>query len=305
MWQSVRIAALRRFAVAITVLNVFGHTLLGFEQSWAQLLVAVGVAYATELGLEWIGAWSRGTPPAFVGGAAQLIDFLLPAHITGLAVSMLLYANDRLAPFAFAAAVAIASKSIVRVSTPQGSRHVLNPSNTGIAATLLAFSWVGISPPYAFTERVSGAWDVVIPGIIVCSGTFLNARFTRRMPLIIAWMAGFAMQALLRSAIFHTPVVAALLPMSGMAFLLFSFYMISDPGTTPDKPVPQIAFALVVAATYAALLVVHAVFGLFFALFIVCAGRSVLLFARAWAAPHAVASVLVPSAVPPKLDEAA
>jgi hypothetical protein len=305
MWQSLRIAALRRFAIAITVLNILGHTLLGFEQSWAQLFVAVVTAYATELGLESIGAWAQGTRPAFAGNIVRLIDFLLPAHITGLAVSMLLYANDRLAPFVFAAAVAIASKSLIRVATPNGTRHVLNPSNTGIAATLLAFSWVGIAPPYAFTERVSGAWDVIIPGIIVCSGTFLNARFTGKLPLIVAWMIGFALQAGLRSALFHTSLVAALLPMSGMAFLLFSFYMISDPGTTPEKPRAQLAFGLIVAFTYAALQMAHVVFGLFFALFIVCTARSAMLFIRALATPRELARAPLAPPLTTKLDEAA
>jgi hypothetical protein len=33
-YQAKRLGGLWRFAVAITVLNIFGHTLLGFEQAW-------------------------------------------------------------------------------------------------------------------------------------------------------------------------------------------------------------------------------------------------------------------------------
>jgi hypothetical protein len=36
-----RLADLRRFAIAITVLNILGHTVLGFEQSWAVPLVSL------------------------------------------------------------------------------------------------------------------------------------------------------------------------------------------------------------------------------------------------------------------------
>jgi hypothetical protein len=43
--RDLRLPALRRFAVAITLLNVFGHTVLGFEQSWAQPLAALVTAY--------------------------------------------------------------------------------------------------------------------------------------------------------------------------------------------------------------------------------------------------------------------
>ena len=45
--RDVRIIALRRFAVAITVLNVAGHTVLGFEQAWIVPVAAVVAAYIT------------------------------------------------------------------------------------------------------------------------------------------------------------------------------------------------------------------------------------------------------------------
>ena len=36
--------------------------------------------------------------------------------------------------------------------------------------------------------------------------------------------------------------------MTGMAFLLFTFYMVTDPATTPRAPLPQFAFGVAVAA---------------------------------------------------------
>ena len=173
------------------------------------------------------------------------MDFLLPAHITSLAVSMLLYANDRLWPIAFAAALGVASKTLIRVPVGRGVRHCLNPSNTGIAFTLLLFPWIGIAPPYQFTENLSGVGDWLLPTIIVVSGTFLNTRFTGRIPLILGWLGGFVIQAALRSQLQGTPFVAALLPVTGMAFLLFTFYMVTDPATTPSAPLRQFAFGAV------------------------------------------------------------
>src|SRR6476469_4573824 len=110
-----RLAGLRRFAVAITALNVLGHFVLGFEPSWATPLVALGVACGLELLLEWIDARANKRTPYFVGGILPFTDFLLSAYITGLAVSMLLYGNDRLWPVAFACAVAVGSKRIFRI----------------------------------------------------------------------------------------------------------------------------------------------------------------------------------------------
>ncbi|MBV8607365.1 MAG: hypothetical protein JO034_07880 [Singulisphaera sp.] len=265
-----RLPALRRFAAAITILNVLGHTVFGFEQSWAQPLVALATTYGIELLIEVMSAWAARRPLGFAGSFGRLVDFLLPAHITGLAVAMLLYANERLAPIAFAASVAIGSKVLVRVPVGDGARHCLNPSNTGIAATLLLFPWVGIAPPYMFTENLTGVGDWFLPLVIVLSGTFLNTRFTGKVPLILGWLGGFVIQAVLRSSWFGTPLVAALLPMTGMAFLLFTFYMVTDPGTTPSAPKAQFAFGAAVAAAYAVLMLAHVVFGLFFALLAAC-----------------------------------
>lgn len=271
--RDLRLPALRRFAVAITVLNLLGHTVLGFEQSWACPLVAVATAYVVELLLEVIEARLNGRALRVAHGWRGRVDFFLSAHITGLAVAMLLYANERLLPIVFATAAATGSKAIFRVRTASGSRHVFNPSNFGITLTLLLFPWVGIAPPYHFTENISGALDWILPGLIVLSGSFLNWRFTKKVPLIAAWLGGFVTQALVRSAVFGTPLPAPLLPMTGLAFLLYTFYMVTDPATTPSSTRGQVVFGLSVAAVYGLLMVTHVVFGLFFALTIVCAAR--------------------------------
>jgi hypothetical protein len=271
-----RLAALRRFAAAITLLNLLGHTVFGFEQSWAQPLVAVGAAYATELLLEMIFAWSywrQGRRPRFLGGPVALINFLLPAHITGLAVAMLLYANDRFLPLVFACATAIASKHIFRVKIGNASRHFFNPSNLGITVTLLCFHWVGIAQPYMFTENLTGAGKWILPAFFFLPGTFLNYRFTGKLPLIGAWLGAFFLQAATRSLVFGTPLLPKLLPMTGVAFVLFTFFMVSDPATTPARPRDQALFGAAVAAVYGLLISSHIVFDLFFALSIVCASR--------------------------------
>ena len=63
--------------------------------------------------------------------------------------------------------------------------------------------------------------------------------------------------------------------MTGVAFILFTFYMVTDPATTPSGKPGQVAFGAGVAVAYGLLLTVHVVFGLFFALTIVCAMRDV------------------------------
>src|SRR5436305_10803155 len=200
--KDMRLAALRRFATAITILNLVGHTVLGFEMSYATPLVALLAAYSTELLLELIEARRLGIRPRFLGPGTTFVDFMLPAHISGLAVAMLLYANDRLLPIAFAAAAAIASKHLFRAGTNGARRHIFNPSNLGITATLLAFPWVGIAQPYMFTENLSQGWSWFLPALIICSGSFLNTVLTKRLPLIVSWLGAFALQAAVRHFLF-------------------------------------------------------------------------------------------------------
>ena len=289
-----RIAALRRFALGITALTIVGHVWLGLEQSWAQVFVALAVCYGVELALEVADAWGVRRPPRFRGGVMNLVDFLLPAHISALAIALLLYPTGRLAPIAFAATVAVASKAMLRAPVGAGRRHVFNPSNLGIAVTLLVFPSVSISPPYHFTENVSGVGDWLVPAFVLCTGTFLNYRLTGKVPLIAAWLAAFAAQAVFRHLVFGASLEGALVPMTGMAFLLFTFYMVTDPGTTPVRPRNQAAFGAGVALLYGTLLAFHVVFTLFFALALVSAARGAWLYGAAAARARESATAHAP-----------
>ena len=270
-----RLGGLRRFAISISAFNLLGHAFFGFEQSWAQPLVGLGTAYATEMALELVDARLTRRPTRFSGGWRNVVDCFLSAHISGLAVAMLLFPSDRLAPIAFAAALAIASKAIVVAKTTGGRRHVLNPSNLGVTLTLLLFPSVGIAPPYHFSENLAGTGGWVLTAVICVTGGLLNARFTHRLPLIGAWVIGFAAQAVVRTGLAGTSLIPALLPMTGVAFVVFSMYMITDPATTPSRPARQMAFGLSVAALYSVLTAAHVVYGLFYALTAVCLARGV------------------------------
>ncbi|HVA49130.1 MAG TPA: hypothetical protein VNH11_22395 [Pirellulales bacterium] len=282
------LAALQRFALAITALTILGHAVLGFEQSYVQPLVALATAYSVQILLEAIDAWARGRRPRFAGSFSRLVEFLLPAHITALAVAMLLYFNDRLWLVAFAAAASIASKHVFRAPVGNGSRHFFNPSNFGIAATLLLFPHdVGLVMPWQFSTNLSGALDWALPAAIFALGSYINGRFTRRLPLVISWLTVFATQAVVRAIVFGTPLLAGLAPMTGIAFVLFTFYMAPDPATTPRQPGRQVVFGAAVAAVYGMLVSLHIAFGLFFALTIVCAARGLGLWAISLARPRA------------------
>lgn len=272
-----RYLALRNFAISMSVFNILGYTLLGFEQPWLWPIICAPFAYAVEMVLEVISAWAQNRRARFLGGGFRRVyEFLLPAHITALAVNMLLYANDLLLPILLGVFIGVAGKHVLQAPINGRMRHYMNPSNFGITVSLLMFgSWISIAPPYEFTENANTFFRVGIPLVIATAGTVINAMLTKRIPLIVGWLGAFVIQAVLRHFIWDVAIWSALGPMSGVAFVLFTNYMITDPGTTPSKPLNQFMFGSSVAMVYGLLMVFNVVYTLFFATTIVCAVRGI------------------------------
>jgi hypothetical protein len=276
-----RYLALRNFAISMSIFNILGYTVLGFEQPWAWPLFALLVGYTAEIGIELLAAWAHRRPVAFLGnGPWGVYTFLLPTHITALAANMLLYANDKFWPIAFAVVVAIGQKAVLQAPIKGRMRHFMNPSNLGITVTLLAFSWVNIAPPYHFTENVPDVIRLLVPLIIITAGTVLNGMLTKKIPLIVGWVGSFVIQALIRHFVWDVALWAALVPMTGVAFVLFTNYMITDPGTTPSSGRAQFMFGASVGMVYGVLLLANVVYTLFFAVTIVCFARGLFWWGR-------------------------
>ncbi len=277
-----RYFALWYFTILLIVWNILGHLFLGFEQSHIQPFVGLATAIILQFLLEWMDARASGRKLRFAGSWADLVNFLPPAIIPALAVTMLVYPNDRLMPVIFGVSVAICSKVIFRAPVGNGrTQHIFNPSNLGIVATLLLFPSVGVAPPYHFTENLTGMWHWALPGLVLVTGIIVHGLFTGRLTMVLTWLVAFVLQGALRSWYFGTSWIVPLTPMTSAAFMVFTLYMIPDPATTPIKPLHQALFSAAIAAVYGMLLVEHVVYCLFIALAIVCALRGVGLYARA------------------------
>ena len=269
-----RLFALWYFTTLMILWNVLGHTRLGFEQSWATPVIAILTAIAVSMLLEWVDARAKNRELRFTGSLGSFLNFLPACLIPGFACAMLLYANERLWPVVFAVVLSMGSKVLLRAPVGQGyTQHIFNPSNFGVGVTLVLFPEVSFAPPYHFTENIAGLWDWGVPLIVLTTGIIIHALFTGRLPLVGAWIAGFVLQALVRAEYFGVPHIVPLVPMTSAAFIIFTLYMIPDPATTPIKPSRQALFGFAVAVVYGILQVLHLVFGLFFALLIVCAIR--------------------------------
>jgi Na+-translocating ferredoxin:NAD+ oxidoreductase RnfD subunit len=271
-----RLFALWYFMILMIVWNILGHLYLGFEQSHAAIFVALGTGIFVQFFLEWVDARAKNREVRWAGSWGNFINALPAAMIPAFAVSMLIYPNERLWPFVFATALAIGSKVLFRAPVGAGlTQHIFNPSNFGIAATLLLFPQIGFAPPYHFTENLVGVWHWILPIFILLTGVIIHGLFTGRMPLVAAWLIGFALQGQIRSLLYGFPPIVPLMPMTSAAFIVFTLYMVPDPATTPLKPWRQIAFGFSVAMIYGIIQMLHLVFGLFFALITVCAIRGI------------------------------
>ncbi|MEU6039506.1 enediyne biosynthesis protein [Actinomadura sp. NPDC047616] len=268
------VIALRNFAISMSVFNIFGYTVLGFEQPWIWPFIALATGYTFEIFLEVIGARVEGRRPRFLGnGWRGVMEFLYPAHITALAMNMLIYVNDQVWVMVFGVMVAVGAKWVLRAPVRGRMRHYMNPSNFGITVILLVFPWASIAPPYQFTERFHEPVDWLVPAIILSAGTMLNAKLTGRMPLIMGWLSLYVVQAVVRGWLLDTSIPAALIMMTGVAFVLYTNYMVTDPGTTPSHPAAQFAFGGGIAVVYGVLTGMSIAYGLFFATAIVCLVR--------------------------------
>jgi hypothetical protein len=287
---------LRMSTTLATVFTILGHTVFGFEQSWAQMAVALGTGYTCAMLFEWVDARANGIQPGYAGGGwRKLVDFLLSAHMTSITLSFLLYMNKRLWIMAFAVAIALGSKYVLRVRQNGRLQHFMNPSNFAIAFVLVAFQWTGVLP-WGYTVNLHGVWDWLIPLLIVGLGMRLNILFTGRIPVICSWLGTFLLLASLRAWLLHGPLVAELIVLTGIPMVLFTFYMITDPQTSPSGLKSQILFGSGIAIAYAVLLRAHIQYTMFYSVTVVCGIRGLWL---------AIASLREPAVQPAALQTAA
>ncbi len=157
------------------------------------------------------------------------------ALISGLSLCLLLRTNS-LWLAAAGAAVAIGGKFVLRWH----GKHLFNPTNFGIVALMLVTdSKVWVSP---------GQWgNVAFFGFLMaCLGGLVVTR-AARTDITLTWLAVYLGLVFGRSLWLGEPLTIPLHRLQSGSLLLFAFFMISDPKTTPDSRWGRILFAALVA----------------------------------------------------------
>jgi Na+-transporting NADH:ubiquinone oxidoreductase subunit NqrB len=206
--------------IALSSLLVFGWSLRAFDIAPLGVIAILSAA----LGAQALGAFMF-----------KLKFEIKSALITTLSLTLLLRSDD-LWPLALAAFIAIFSKFILRI----GGKHLFNPANAGIVALLLLST--SIAPGAAWTTPGQWGAAVWLAALIAGGGMFVAYRAARLdVPLI--FLGVFAALTIGRALWLGDPLAIPLLRLQNGALILYAFFMISDPKTTPDGAIGRAIFA--------------------------------------------------------------
>ena len=207
------------------------------------LFLGIFLIYGT-FQLQWDTEWARystlmGTclvaQGVFIKWKKLPLTALKSAAITGLGLCLLLHATS-ISTMILAATVAIASKFLLRFK----GKHVFNPANIGIIAALLLADdpWIspgqwGSGPALVFLVAAAGLMVLLRVGRIDTSVTFLVTFALLdlgRTVLYLGWGLDVWTHRLMNGSL-----------------LLFTFFMITDPMTTPNATKARIVWSMLIA----------------------------------------------------------
>jgi len=217
----------------IAMLSMFlGFGLFAFDFGMRPAMAAFTLASA--LGVQFLCGKAVGLPR---------FDPRSPL-ISGLSLCLLVRTNLWWIAL-LAVVIAIGSKFVIRVK----GRHIFNPTNFGIAVLLLFTAgdfFPAILPANALWVS-PGQWGtgLVLAFFFACLGFLVVFRATR-MDVSIAFICFYAVMVY-ALALYLGDSMSIANRLTNGALLLFTFFMISDPKTTPNTRSGRILFAFVVA----------------------------------------------------------
>jgi Na+-transporting NADH:ubiquinone oxidoreductase subunit NqrB len=215
---------------SLSALLLYGLLWLHFDVMVLQIAITLGTALLTQ----------------FAGTRFYNLPTFDPRSPLISALSLcLLLRTDHLEVAALAAFVAIASKFVIRWK----DKHLFNPTNLALVVVLASgLGW--ISP---------GQWGQVawFGFLIACLGSLVVTR-AARADVTLAFLAFYVGLLITRALWQGDPLTIPLHQLESGTLLIFAFFMISDPKTTPDSRTGRIVYALIVV-----LAALYVQFGLF------------------------------------------
>jgi len=220
--------------VFLISLLLFGALARDFALTGWQILFALLSAIATQ------AFWQHALKLPNRGN----LQGYLSAFVTTCGISILVRA-DALWVHPALACLAISSKFVLRFGEGESRGHILNPANLAAFSAMMFMPHAWLSPGQWGQETLSALW-------IMALGATVSGRVKRwdvSLTFLAAWLGLLGARL---AWLGYTPDLAADMWMHQAlngATLLFAFFMISDPMTTPQHAGARIAYAVCVAAT--------------------------------------------------------
>jgi enediyne biosynthesis protein E5 len=212
----------------------YGIFYLHWNSEWGLYATYFGISICTQLACEIV--FKKNTSAIFSTGWWMKFKTGIPsALISAFGLSLLLKTNH-VEIAALAAFVSIISKYIIRVK----GKHIFNPSALGITTAIFFTNDAWIS---------TGQWgsNAVLFFGILCLGIIVVTR-VQKLDLSLAFLATFILLLFARQIIFlGWPLDFFVQSISTGSLLLFSFFMITDPKTTPNHSIARIIWATGIA----------------------------------------------------------
>ncbi len=235
-------------ASVIITIHVLGQVGLHFHVSVPQILAAIAACWVLEVALTFRSARMFVWPASamLTGSGVALI-----LRVVGTPADQPWYTGDWWV-FAAVAAFSLATKYVIKY---RGS-HVFNPSNVGL---VIAFIVLGSSrvEPLDFWWGPLSVWLVIAYAVILVGGTLITRRLKLLALAVTFWVAFAAAQGVLAASGHCMTANWAFAPVCGADYwrvvvtspevLIFLFFMITDPKTTPSGRVGRVLFGLLVA----------------------------------------------------------
>jgi Na+-transporting NADH:ubiquinone oxidoreductase subunit NqrB len=208
-------------SAVLTSLLIYGIVWLDLEVELKQLLIIFPTAFLAQYVCSKLSKLPRFDPRSALISANSLCLLLRTNH-PGL--------------MALAAVVTILSKFTLRWN----GKHIFNPTNFGLVAMMLLTGEVWVSPGqwgnHAYIAFLIGS----LGGLVVYQAA--------RSDVTYAFLFSYTLILFGRTLWLGDPLSIPLHQIQNGAFLIFSFYMISDPKTTPNSRAGRVLFAFLVAA---------------------------------------------------------
>lgn len=166
----------------------------------------------------------------------------LSALVSSLGICILVRADNAWA-HPLLASLAMSSKYLIRSGPARCRSHVLNPANL---AAFAAWAWLPgawLSPGQWGTDSLAALWFMALGGLV----TQRISRWDVSLSFLAAWALLLGLRLWALDYAWNPGAAMWQQQVGNGAVLLFAFFMISDPMTTPQRRSARIGYALLVA----------------------------------------------------------